>query len=535
MSEECANNRNRIPAIAILVLLLLVGGLVLCGLQTRRISSVIAQTAQPQTENDKPVEPTKSVLASPLGQMGWHAAEHNGLARQVEGFMEKADVEPASDVIGLISPHAGYAYSGQTAAFGVKAAGGKYTRIIVIGPSHRMPMPEMLAVPRVTDYETPLGQIPLDVEFIGKLLQHSIFQDVPQAYKTEHSVFIQLPLLQSQLVDFKLVPIVAGQCSQKTILQAASILKSLLNDSTLVVASSDFVHYGPNYGYIPFRENIPAELKKLDMGAYDYIAKLDSAGFIGYCDRTGATICGRVPIAILLSMLPSFAKAELMKYTTSGELTGDFTNSVSYLSVAFHGTWPEQTQNKTAQTAGELTVDDKHNLLLLARETIEFYLKNNKTPTAEQLGISVSDAMKVPRAAFVTLNKNSQLRGCIGDVLPRQALYQSVIANAINAAVNDWRFRPVTPDELAEIEIEVSALTVPKTIESYNQIRLGTDGIILQKGGHSALFLPQVAPEQGWNLEQTLTHLSLKAGLPGDAWKEGTSFSVFQAEVFGEE
>jgi AmmeMemoRadiSam system protein A len=119
--------------------------------------------------------------------------------------------------------------------------------------------------------------------------------------------------------------------------------------------------------------------------------------------------------------------------------------------------------------------------------------------------------------------------------MPRQALYKSVIANAINAAVNDWRFTPVTTDELSSIKIEISALTVPQPIISYNLIRLGTDGVILKKDSYSALFLPQVAPEQKWILEETLTHLSLKAGLPSDGWKKGATFEVFQAEVFGEE
>jgi MEMO1 family protein len=317
--------------------------------------------------------------------------------------------------------------------------------------------------------------------------------------------------------------------------KAASILKSLVDSNTLVVASSDFVHYGPNYDYVPFDQNIPEGLKKLDMGAYDYISKLDSIGFLQYCDKTGATICGRVPIAMLLAMLQSPVKAELLKYTTSGELTGDFTNSVSYLSVAFHGAWQKQTASEPTKTDSSLTRKDKQDLLLLARRTIEFYLQNDREPTPEQLGVTVTDAMKVSRAAFVTLKKNSDLRGCIGDVLPRQALYKSVIANAINAAINDWRFTPVTKDELSSIKIEISALTVPQPIISYNLIRLGTDGIILRKDGYSALFLPQVAPEQKWTIEETLTHLSLKAGLPPDGWKKGASFEVFQAEVFGEE
>ncbi len=467
--------------------------------------------------------------------MGWHAEEPDKLRRQIDGFFKNADVQTSADIIALISPHAGYAYSGQTAAFGVKAAKSKYSRIIVIGPSHRVPMQDVLSVPRVTLYQTPLGEIPVDTAFVEKLLINPIFQDIPQAYKTEHSVFIQLPLLQYRFGDFKLVPIVAGHCSQQTVQKAADILKSLIDKDTLVIASSDFTHYGPNYDYVPFRENIPDEIKKLDMGSYDYIAKQDAAGFLKYCNETGVTICGQVPVAILLAILPADTTRTLLKYTTSGEITGDFTNSVSYFSIAFHGQWQKQTAAASAKIDTALTPQDHKNLLLLARKSIETYLQNKRLDSPEQFGISVTDPMKVPRAAFVTLKKNSDLRGCIGEIFPSQSLYKSVIVNAVNAAVNDWRFNPVSPDELPGLKIEISALTVPHTIDSYNQIRLGTDGIVLEKEGRKALFLPQVATEQNWTLAETLTQLSLKAGLPPDAWKQGATFQVFQAEVFGEE
>jgi MEMO1 family protein len=346
---------------------------------------------------------------------------------------------------------------------------------------------------------------------------------------------MQLPLLQYRFSDFNLVPVVVGQCSPATILKAAEIFKSIVDGNTLVVASSDFTHYGPNYDYVPFQRNIQEELKKLDMGAYDYIAKQDGDGFLRYCDKTGATICGKIPIAILLSMLPTGTKVELLKYATSGEQAGDFANSVSYFSIAFHGEWQKQTPPLSLKADSLLTQEDKQNLLLLARRTIEFYQQNKNVPTPDQLGISITGAMKVSRAVFVTLKKNSDLRGCIGEIFPSQPLYKSVILNAVNAANNDLRFLPVKRGELSEIKIEISALTIPHPIDSYNKIRLGTDGIVMEKDNSSAVFLPQVAPEQGWTLEETLTQLSLKAGLAADAWKKDATFLVFQAEVFGEE
>jgi AmmeMemoRadiSam system protein B/AmmeMemoRadiSam system protein A len=514
MNEQEHRESRTFLALGIIIVPVLFLSLYIYRLHLQKDFSAIAQTTESRQPSRSVVE--KQVLESPLGRMGWHSNDANVLAKQIEGFFQNA-------------------YSGQTAAYGIKAAKAKYSRIIVIGLSHQVAMPDVLSVPRLTDYRTAMGEIPLDTEFINKLLQNPIFRDIPQAYESEHSVLIQLPLLQYRFSDFKLVPIVAGQCSPETIGKAAAILKSMVDSETLIIASSDFTHYGPNYNYIPFAQNVLAELRKLDIGAFDYISKIDSTGFQQYCEKTGATICGRIPIAIVLSMLPAGTKPELLKYTMSGELAGDYTNSVSYLSVAFHGGWQKPTAVASTKADEAMTPDDYKNLLALARGTIKFYLRNNQVPTPEDLKIPISEAMKVNRAAFVTLKKSGELRGCIGEIFPSQALYKSVIVNAINAAVNDRRFVPVQHDEVGAIKIEVSALTVPKQIDSYNQIRLGIDGIILRKEGHVALFLPQVAPEQKWTLAETLTQLSLKAGLPADGWKTGATFEVFQAEVFGEE
>ncbi len=486
-------------------------------------------------KKEEPAELPKIVLRSSLAGT-WYSADAEALSKQIESFFQKAQVKPINNVIALILPHAGYRYSGQTAVCGLKTTDKKYKRIIVIGPSHRIPMEEILSVPRVTHYETPLGQVPLDVEFINKLLKYSLFQNVPQAHKNEHSVQIEIPLLQYSQKDFKLVPIVAGSCSLQTIAKAGNILKSLVDAETLIIISSDFVHFGSNFGYAPFKENIPEQIKELDMGAYEYIAGLDAKGFLEYKYNTGATICGYVPIAILLSMLNEPAKAELIKYATSGELTNDFTNSVSYLSVAFSGSWQsrQEIEPQANNPELELTEDDKKQLLALANKTIIYALRTRRVPQASELGVSISDAMKCPRAAFVTLKKHSQLRGCIGDIFPQRPLYKSVIRNAINACVNDRRFLPVTEEECNDITIEISALTAPEPVASSNEIRIGIDGVVLSKDGHSAIYLPQVAPEYGWDVNQMLTQLSLKAQLPADAWKEGASFLVFQADVFGE-
>ncbi len=181
-----------------------------------------------------------------------------------------------------------------------------------------------------------------------------------------------------------------------------------------------------------------------------------------------------------------------------------------------------------------LTEEEKISLLKLARGTIEHYLAEGKAPAPADLSVEITPGMAEERAAFVTLHKQGMLRGCIGEIFPRQALYNSVISNALNAAANDPRFPAVRADELEQIDLEISALTVPAEVNSYEDICIGTDGVVLKKGSRSAVFLPQVATEQGWGIGETLTHLSMKAGLPADAWKADTQFLTFQAEVFGE-
>jgi len=474
------------------------------------------------------------VFTSALAQRGWYPADAGAMNSQITGFFKQAEVKTKTDVIGLILPHAGYRYSGQTAAYGVKTAAKHYKRIVVIGPSHYARMPGELSVPEVTHYSTPLGLVPLDTQFIAKLKTNPMFRTIGQAHQYEHSVQIEVPLLQYGRADFELVPIVAGQCSLQQIKSAAATLLSLVDNDTLVVASSDFVHYGPNYDYTPFKENIPDQIKKLDMGAFEHIANLDPKGFLEYKRKTGATICGYIPIAILLTMCPESTKAELIKYTTSGEILGDFSNSVSYLAVAFSGKWNQENPMEEENQITKLSPADKEKLLKLARRSLEFYLKEKKTPTPSDVGVEVTDAMKREGAAFVTLKKHRMLRGCIGDIIPRGPLYESVIRNAVNAGVNDYRFPPVTGAESDELVFEISALTVPKQIASPDQIRIGTDGVILRKQGRSAVFLPQVAPEQGWNVNQMLSHLSVKAGLSPEAWKQDAEFLTFQADVFGE-
>jgi hypothetical protein len=391
----------------------------------------------------------------------------------------------------------------------------------------------MAHVSSFTHWATPLGEVPLDPEFIGALKKHPCFGSLPGVDEEEHSVQIEVPFLQAALGTFRLVPVVVGRLDAATARSMGRILAGMIDAKTLVVASSDFTHYGPNYDHVPFKEDVEENLKKVDLGAFEAIRTGRADDFYAYVAKSGTTICGRQAIRVLLEMLPAGAEFHLAKYDTSGRASGDFTNSVSYLAIAVRGAWPKGTAVEPA-AAARLDEKDRKLLLELARKTLQHRLEKGRSPRIEDLGIEVTGAMRQPRSAFVTLTKKGELRGCIGSLFPSQPLYREVMARAVHAALEDGRFDPVQASELAELHLEISALTPSVPVGSSRDIVLGKHGIILEKEGRSAVFLPQVAPEQKWDLPETLRHLSRKAGLPEDAWEKGASFRVFEAEVFGE-
>jgi AmmeMemoRadiSam system protein A len=177
-----------------------------------------------------------------------------------------------------------------------------------------------------------------------------------------------------------------------------------------------------------------------------------------------------------------------------------------------------------------LTADDKRSLLAFARKTIDWFLTSRTTPMAR--GFSPSAIRHA--GCFVTLKKNGELRGCIGNMAGTLPLARTVGAMAWAAAFEDNRFQPVERNELAGLTIEISMLTPQCHVPAADSIRVGTDGVVIRKGGRSAVFLPQVATEQGWTRDEMLGHLCRKAGLPEDAWRSGAEFYTFQAVVFAE-
>lgn len=179
-----------------------------------------------------------------------------------------------------------------------------------------------------------------------------------------------------------------------------------------------------------------------------------------------------------------------------------------------------------------LNKEERKKLLTLARDTIINYLKTGKVPEVKD----VDSFSKKDMGAFVTLHKNGQLRGCIGNLIAKGPLYLAVRDMAIEAATSDPRFSSVKLEEMSDVDIEISALSPMEKIEDYKKIEIGKHGVLVKSGFVSGVYLPQVANEAGWSLEEFMDSLcGEKAGLEKDAWKKGTcEMYIFTAEVFGE-
>jgi AmmeMemoRadiSam system protein B/AmmeMemoRadiSam system protein A len=493
----------------------------------------------------------------------WYPNDPGELRHLLKGFLEEApvpDPAEASRLIAVVVPHAGYVYSGFTAAHAYKwIEQRRPARVLLIGPSHYAAF-RGVSLGDYAFYETPLGRVPVDPEGRKKLKACPLVGFHPEAHEKEHSLDIQVPLLQVLFPESPpgILPLLVGDLEEEDYPELARCIRAVLDPETVLIVSSDFTHYGPRFGYVPFPLEAGAaeKIRQLDQGALEKILRLDRRGFLSYQETTGITLCGARPIALLLELLPEDSRPGTLHYTTSGRLTGDYRNSVSYCSLAFTGRtlWGSEARaNDTGQGGGRtmkgtkkpsttqtdteraLTSKEKATLLRLARDTLEAYVKDRKKPDARGGPYAITPALREDRGAFVTLKAHGKLRGCIGYIQPREPLYETVQQNAINASTRDSRFSPVKADELTSIEIEISALTPPAPVASYRDIVLGRHGIILKKGSRQAVFLPQVATEQGWDLPETLRHLALKAGLAGDDWQDpDTEFLVFTAEVFEE-
>ena len=428
--------------------------------------------------------------------------------------------------LAIVVPHAGYVFSGEVAASAYSQIdpNQKFDHIFIIASSHVMAF-QGASVYCSGNYETPLGTVTVDLDLAKKLVaENQILKDDPEPHQNEHSIEVQLPFLQYHLKnDFKIVPVIIGSATAETAKKLAAIFKPFLNEKNLFVISSDFSHY-PEYEDARKADRTTAEAIRTNK-ASKLIAALEGNEKKNI-SGLATSLCGWSSVLTLLYMTESMPNisVNLLQYKNSGDSSyGGKDRVVGYYAISFN-------QEKSNQFS--LSGEDKKYLLKLARETITQYLKKGTTPEVDPT--KLSKTLNTHCGAFVTLNKNHSLRGCIGRFEPNMPLWTVIELMAVAAATQDYRFTKVEPRELDQIEIEISVLTPLKRIKSIDEFELGKQGIYMKQGNSTGTFLPQVAASTGWSKEEFLGHCAQdKAGIGWDGWKTAELYT-YEALVFGE-
>ena len=434
----------------------------------------------------------------------------------------------------LICPHAGYQFSGPVAASGFRLVlGHDFQTVMLLAVSHYAAFAGA-SVANVDIYRTPLGDVPISpkTEALAKLkpfvLEPRCFlrrpdwapqashqlpptgADTPETW--EHSGEVEVPFLQKTLKDFKLMPVVTGEVDPA---QMAQALATLWDDKTLVVASTDLSHYHPIN-----------EARALDAATVNAIVNLDIERMQAIGDA-----CGKTPVLALMHLAKLKGwHAKLLDCRNSGDTTGDTrsnTTVVGYGAIAFY-----------APAAQAFSTAERRQLLNIARQSLRSAVTHG--PTVEPNPDALPQSFIAPSGCFVTLTKHGQLRGCIGHIVPQEALHKAIADNAQSAALHDGRFTPVQPDEFDQLEIEISVLTVPVALpfkspeDLLQKLQPCRDGVVLQMDGAGATYLPQVWAQIPDKVA-FLNSLAQKAGRAATDWrKSGTKVFIYHVESFSE-
>ena len=457
----------------------------------------------------------------------WYPADPDRIKKDIDQLTKlarKSHVNIPSNKLlkALILPHAGYAYSGWTAAHAVLVLqGNKFSKIILMGPDHYVGF-KNCSVSDVSAYETPLGSVKLHPDAAKLRLQSDMFHSNIASDRNEHSLEIVLLFLQTYIKNFELIPITVGPTDIKRI---AHKIDTIIDSGSLVVVSADLSHY------LHYTEAVERDHETIQS-----IMNLDSSDLLKRENRS----CGAIPISILITLAQQHKwQPVLLHYSNSGDTAGDRSRVVGYTAIAFFGDY--LMQNKT-NSSKQLSASQGDVLVQLARQTLMEKLGKTVPPAeSEPLKAALSDqCYQLHNGTFVTLKINGRLRGCIGNLTATEPLSEGVRRNAINAAFHDPRFAPLTEPELEQAEIEISILTEPQPLDYtdgsdlLNKLRTNIDGVIIRKGHASATFLPQVW-EQLPEPEDFLSHLCMKAGLSSNAWRD-TKLEVqtYQVQYFEE-
>ena len=441
----------------------------------------------------------------------FYPAEPARLAGEIEEFLEQSAEEPIGPGFPkiIIVPHAGYIYSGAVAAQAwdrLRPGRGIIRRVVIFGPCHRVAVSGM-ALPGVEALDTPLGRLRVDAEAAAALRGLPDTLDWPAAHAQEHALEVQFPFVQRVLGDVAVLPVVVGDAAPEIVAEAIERLWG--GPETVIVISSDLSHFH----------------------AYDEARVIDGAtvkAILGFdTSITHQQACGATPVAGALIAARRHGLAPvLLDACNSGDTAGGRDRVVGYASFAFE--------------CGDGVYGEEHGreLLGLARASIGAALGLNSRP-----GIPDDTWHCEQRAAFVTLNLNGELRGCIGSLEAQRRLGEDIVSNAHAAAFRDPRFSPLTAEEFRALEIEVSILSRAKRLafedeaDLVRQLVPGRDGLILERGegrgARRSTFLPQVwesLPEPA----SFLRHLKQKAGIAADARIESCRIKRYRVAKFTE-
>ncbi|MCS7304857.1 MAG: AmmeMemoRadiSam system protein B [Thermoguttaceae bacterium] len=517
--------------------------------QSAGIANHAGQPGDPTGRNDQAGHPKYQKVLDPAVAGLFYPAHPDDLAKKVDQLLadpkapNAVQIPATQKLRGLICPHAGYEYSGPVAAVAYGQVRGRQIRtVVVMAPSHTAQF-QGASIPEVEAYRTPLGLVPLSPKAVqmrrqppfstktkAKVIRPAFWRQAPKElppfgqedeHTFEHSLEVQLPFLQRVLKEFQLVPIVFGQVDPK---QVAETLDKYLDEQTLVVASSDLSHYHPYETAVDLDRTCLEAIRRMDL---DWASDQEA--------------CGIGPILTLMHLAKKRGWVpKVLDYRNSGDITGERDRGVvGYAAVAFvEGEAASAGQPASQSQPTPHSPEERKFLLDLARKSLVESVSSRGLPeVAEQ---DVPERLRTPAGCFVTLHKQGQLRGCIGHIFPKSPLYKAVMENAMRAALSDFRFPSVRPDELPLIDIEISILTIPRKLQAdtpqeiLRKLRPGVDGVVLRQGQKMATYLPQVWKDLP-DKEDFLRHLAQKAGLPPDAWQDPTTeILTYQAEVFGE-
>jgi len=442
----------------------------------------------------------------------FYEADPAALAAEIDSDLAAAPapIAAASRIRALVVPHAGYAYSAKTAARAYRQVQGRdISAVVILGPSHYVGF-EGGSIFSGDGFETPLGVAAVDTAAARALIKATGFTYVAAAHAEEHSLEVQVPFIQKALPRAKIVPVVMGVPSDRTIRTLAAALGKVFKDKdVLVVASTDMSHFLAK-----------REANALDAETVTLVRDMKVPALIRKLERNENILCGGAAVAAALLYAQGLGDAavEILGYADSTEGGGPSDRVVGYFAAAV-------TAGPAADFA--LTAEDKKDLLALARRAVELYVREGKVLDAA----TDRPNLRTPRGAFVTLSEAGALRGCIGFTEPVAPLAETVIRAGIYAATEDPRFRTVSAAELKGLEYEISVLTPLHKIDA-SQVQVGRHGLVVAKDGRRGLLLPQVATEYRWSREEFLRQTCLKAGLPADAWRTGAEIYAFEAVVF---